>query len=273
MKVLFPTDFSEVSFKALKFAVEICSRFDGELVILHSLIKLKSHFIEADERHEENFQRVKGAEESIDKISGYILDMNPALKFDSYIIEGTPVESTLEARGADGVDLVVMGTTGAKGLTAIFGSTTGNVLQKTNAPLLVIPEDANFKGMFKTISFASRLEKSEYPYLEKIFTIKEKLEARLEILHVVNSEPDKDLENKGKVFIDNFKEDTSGIKINYLKGDDISETLDDYMSRCDDNLLVLMKRRTTIVEKIFNENVTKDMTLYGTSPLLIFPSS
>jgi nucleotide-binding universal stress UspA family protein len=59
--------------------------------------------------------------------------------FQKRIVSGDPATTILKAIDSEGIDLVIMGTHGRKGLEhAIFGSVAENVVKKSPVPVLVV---------------------------------------------------------------------------------------------------------------------------------------
>ncbi len=59
--------------------------------------------------------------------------------FQKRIVSGDPATAILKAIDSEGIDLVIMGTNGRKGLEhTIFGSVAENVVKKSPVPVLVV---------------------------------------------------------------------------------------------------------------------------------------
>ena len=79
---------------------------------------------------------IEDAEESVDKVWQ---QFQSCPNFQRKTIPGDPAFEILKTIESEGIDLVIMGTHGRKGLEhAIFGSVAEHVLQESPVPMLVI---------------------------------------------------------------------------------------------------------------------------------------
>ena len=143
-RLLVPVDFSRTSFAALELALELKSRFDASLEVLHvlepppirgpdalfaagaaPLTDVESHTLRTAKKemselverlHERGFRDVRGTVE-----------------------RGTPADVIVDMTGRRGFDLVVMGTEGRTGISRLLGaSVAGKVVRRSPVPVLTV---------------------------------------------------------------------------------------------------------------------------------------
>jgi nucleotide-binding universal stress UspA family protein len=157
-RVLFPTDFSEISLSALPFAASVARTFQSELKLLHVLVPGEYVFM---------------VPEITSDVSGVIeRDADARLLALKYSAELRGVRVGLpevftggfrllpEKIAADAIDLVVIATHGSKGLRhMLLGSVAEDVIHTASCPVLTIgpkaakTHDAEFRP--KHIVFAT----------------------------------------------------------------------------------------------------------------------
>jgi nucleotide-binding universal stress UspA family protein len=142
-RILIPTDFSEYSKQASKYACELAGRFTAELHLLHVvqpiILSESGGLLPPDVVIGEEGPR-KALEEL--KEPGF----DQAARVIREIRTGTPfVEIVRYARDND-IDLIVMGTHGRSGLIhALMGSVAEKVVRKAPCPVLTVrPEGHQF---------------------------------------------------------------------------------------------------------------------------------
>jgi len=147
-KILTPTDFSEFSQHALRYACEFTGRFSAELHLLHVIdesLTMPDPLMGAPVSDVELRDLQRNAEAAIEKLPE--ADWLDADRIAARVIQiGTPfVEIVRYARQHD-IDLIVMGTHGRTGLShALVGSTAERVVRKAPCPVLTIrPEGHDF---------------------------------------------------------------------------------------------------------------------------------
>jgi nucleotide-binding universal stress UspA family protein len=139
-RILFPIDFTENSFKILPYLFSIARKYDAMIYLLH-VVEDFSHWggfyiphIPFVQFHEE---ALKNAERTLDTVCTERLEGYPNLL--KKIVFGDPATEILKTIETEGIDLVIMGTHGRKGLDLVFfGSVAENVVKKSPAPVLTI---------------------------------------------------------------------------------------------------------------------------------------
>ncbi len=149
-KIVVPTDFSDNSYNALKYACEIFKYERSEICIIHAfadevyqLGNIKERSL-LDKRKDEVEQKTATA---LGKLMGRIKEYapNPKHKYISIAAFGSLIDEVNDLVERENTDIVVMGTRGAandRGNT--FGSNTLNVMKYVQCPVLAIPEDYGY---------------------------------------------------------------------------------------------------------------------------------
>ncbi len=140
-KILYPTDFSESSLEALKYAVDFARTSKARLILMHVVNeKIFSEGL--------NLPRVsppEALEQEMVKEAGRQLKMLiPAeelagLDSEMVILRGMPFLEIIRYAKANDIDLIVIGTHGRSGVEhIIFGSTAEKVVRKAPCPVLSV---------------------------------------------------------------------------------------------------------------------------------------
>jgi nucleotide-binding universal stress UspA family protein len=142
-KVLFPTDFSEMSNHALPYALRMAKIFDAELVMLHAVTVYEkdpnepTHDFPSLERYCAEVR--KAAEDQIQICIGKA--GASGVNATKAIVQGiSPHGSILDFVKEDGqIGMIVMSTHGHSGLAhVLLGSVTENVIRYSPCPVLVV---------------------------------------------------------------------------------------------------------------------------------------
>lgn len=140
--ILFPTDFSDVSFKALD---TLKTMHDGgvEKVILLHVVDLRLFFHMDDYAGVQEIQdqmqehRTTQAKNDLEEMAGKLRDQGFTVI--PKVVFGVPVREILNAEQEDGVELIVLGSHGRSNLAEIFlGSVAEKVMRKCSRPILMI---------------------------------------------------------------------------------------------------------------------------------------
>jgi nucleotide-binding universal stress UspA family protein len=143
-RILVPTDFSDCSKQAIKYACELAKRFGSELDLLHVVQPLTTNVSYGAPIPDALLHPEQPAEKELEAIA------EPALEHVSQVERcvrtGPPfLEIVRYARERD-IDLIVMGTHGRTGLVhALIGSVAEKVVRKASCPVLTVrPEGHQF---------------------------------------------------------------------------------------------------------------------------------
>jgi nucleotide-binding universal stress UspA family protein len=139
-KILYPTDFSEVSKKAINYIKQLKEAGTQEVVVLHVL---NEKGVEAMARYasgsfDELLQRVeKEAADEMKEIEADLKESGFKVKLRTEI--GIPLTDILKVEEEEGVSAIVIGSHGKSNVEEmLLGSVSEKVIRKSKNPVLVI---------------------------------------------------------------------------------------------------------------------------------------
>lgn len=139
-KILFPVDLSDVSPKIVPFVSTLIKKFDAEIHLLFVARRIGYYAdMYVDPASIQGFEEevIKGAEIKIDKFAKTYFKEYPECK--TKVVLGDAAEGIIDYIKANGIDLVVMGTHGRKGLDRIlFGSVARRVIRMSSVPVMSV---------------------------------------------------------------------------------------------------------------------------------------
>ena len=143
-RILVPTDFSESSERALKYAIRLGRPYKAEIVVLH-VFHLKEYLGLLSQREDidsaianqvldaSKSGAMEKLEDLVRRVDGKDVVVLPIL------LIGVPFEEIVRYGGEHEADLIVMPTHGRTGLAHfLLGSTTERVISHSACPVLVI---------------------------------------------------------------------------------------------------------------------------------------
>lgn len=141
-KILWPTDFSGPSYKALKTANELASHFSSELYIVHVITPMppiveippsRTSFNVSSYQDELKSSAEKSLQEVIDK------KISKKLAVHAIVANGDPAVEIARIVKKESVDLIVIATHGTSGWQRFFfGSVAEKVVRIVSSPVLTI---------------------------------------------------------------------------------------------------------------------------------------
>jgi nucleotide-binding universal stress UspA family protein len=140
-KILYPTDFSESSLEALRYAVTFARDFKARLVLMHVVNeKIFSEGLSLPRLEAPEALGQEMAAEAERQMRTLIPATERAgLDVEHVILRGMPFLEIIRYAKANDVDLIVIGTHGRSGMEhIIFGSTAEKVVRKAPCPVLSV---------------------------------------------------------------------------------------------------------------------------------------
>lgn len=128
-KILFCTDFSEHSERALKYALSLAMEYQAELTLLHVLEDIPT----TSDLQSTTAEVARRLEKLIPHEAPTLCTVKPTVRL------GKPYQEIIQLALEAQTDLVIMGVRGRNALDlAVFGSTTHRVIQLGSCPVLAV---------------------------------------------------------------------------------------------------------------------------------------
>ena len=209
--ILLPTDFSENSKNAIKFAMKF---FQGEKCTFHILNSQNlSRYITADVRSSAPGTSVyEGVLENnnreVKKLIQFCISLSEKEDFTFYskVDFANITDAINQAVHLNNIDLILMGTKGATGAAkVIFGSNTINVIRGVKCPVFAIPENYQYEEIKSVLlSLNYRFDITDKK-MEILLGIIKKHKASLKMLETLETEIER-INIKRKIVEEIFKD-------------------------------------------------------------------
>ncbi len=189
-KILYPTDFSGASQPALRHAMELCRRFNAQLVLTH----VRTPFSDDPNRPEYHFidegRYAAFIESELKKAAEGLPD-----DFRISTVIGrdvSPANGILRVAGEQNVDMIAMGTHGRSGLGHFFlGSVAERVVRHAKVPVLTVAskrdryrDDPLYRTILATYDFSVHSNEA----VIRARDLADAYGARLLVLYVIEQE-------------------------------------------------------------------------------------
>lgn len=259
-KILVPLDFSEASKNALNYALNLFSSTSIEITLLHVYGAHSTALVM------KSIDRVliKDAKAKLKEVTEDISAKAPNAKVKTVLAKEYAVSSISELADSGNYDFIVMGTKGVSGLKEVFiGSVAGGVISKTEAPVIVVPEDYNYQPFKKIIFALGNVEINNEKTIQPLKTLTQIEHVELEVLHIT-----KEGESDLKADLDILK-DLNPNYTNKSSEGDINKDISNYANSEHADLLCLLRTKRDFFHRLFSGSVTSKQTFDCSIPLLI----
>lgn len=184
-KFLVPTDFSDTSKNAAKYAAQAVAGVPGATIILYNVSDKIAAGADGSLLTETDDDRALILGNALQQLKDEIQPFAGGAAISTVLEYGSSLVENMEryVRHYD-IDMVIMGITGATRLEQIFiGSNTLDMVNTAICPVLIVPPDANFRQI-KTVVLASDLK--DVATTTPVAPIRSVLDIFKPTLHIVN---------------------------------------------------------------------------------------
>ncbi|MDT7827568.1 universal stress protein [Pricia sp. S334] len=272
-KLLVPVDFSKVSKNTVAFALDLAKLWNAKILFVHGFrVAFATYERPSMSPTVEPISTSGPSEEELsrEKLSNFLgtfphLD---AVAHSDIVGLGPAVNIIEQTADNENVDLVVMGTTGASEVEGFFiGTNSEKVSRKSPCPVLVIPVDFK-KHTIKTVCLALDDPNNNDVPLKILIDLLSAFNAKLRIVHI--STNDETAFSKEKV-LQRYQEPLSRIEHSFhvFYNENPQEGLKEFLDKYPIDLMALMYRQHSFLERLFQPGTRKKMVFKTEIPLLV----
>jgi nucleotide-binding universal stress UspA family protein len=266
--ILVPTDYSEAARNATYYAAELSKHLAAKLALFHAYhvpmrVAAGGGNLPAsgEEMEAEEVRRLRNYIESI-------RDNYPATSIGQVVRAGFAVEEIVDYAGDSDVDLVVMGTKGEGSHSEIFGSIASTVIREAHTPVLVVPEDAQFKDVSKIALAYDYSGISDPSVLNILIDMVKAFGSRLMIVDVLKRESDP--HGKHGDIIERLASQVDH-EFYFPVSDDPADAVLHFIEENNVDILATIPHKHGFFERMLGRSFTKKVALHTHVPLLALP--
>lgn len=268
--ILIPTDFSANAKNAAKYAISL---FGGdpanEFVLFNSYDLLFSNpevVISVFDMMEEDSKRGLELEKQ------YLSTLFPDKEFDIEVVSrrGETVRTIDDYAQKINADYIVMGTKGASGLKETFiGSNAAAVIKKATCPVILVPEEMDFKEPGEIIFATDYKGLEDIDELEPLRHLSSKYNAGITLLNVAKPGgiPDANQAVQGLKLNSYFN--PSMVTFEFIEESDVETGINQLLETGKYDILALVERKLGFLESLFHKSISKQLAYHIKIPILI----
>jgi nucleotide-binding universal stress UspA family protein len=267
-KIVLPTDFSETSKNAIAYTLQLTNKHDCEYELLNAYLPPSSSPEMAVSLSE---ILSKESEKALFSLFEEITsDVRYEDKKITLLSKYGDVEHVVDDLMQNNqYDLVSMGTKGASGIKEILiGSNASALINKLKKPVMIIPENAKFKRI-KNVLISTDYKKIGDHVLTPALELLKNETYHTYILHVhpEGELSDVKLEVEGLLFANQIKHLPHSY--HFTENNKPTIGINQFIEEHHIDLVIMIKRDKSFVQKLFQESVTSKMAMHSSVPLLI----
>ncbi|THD69837.1 universal stress protein [Robertkochia marina] len=277
-KILLPTDYSEVSVKAIDYASKLFGDYGCEFNVVHSFLLSRSGLSRLRKRYKDTKDFRKSEAAAKDEMRKLLRSLLESHKNDPHVyrayvtaqrIPDSIKQSVLELQ----CDMVVMATTGASGLKEVFlGSNAVKVIKKIDfCPLLLVPAGYEYVPVKKILFVNDFRRNFEIEELTPLRAMARVTGAKVVLLYVNDGEPFTPIQEGNRV---KLLEMFSGIEVEEQQmpmDNFLTDIIEEYSENHGVNMLAMIRNKHHPVYRLLREPVVKRIAFSSAIPFLVMP--
>ncbi|MCB0636104.1 MAG: universal stress protein [Lewinella sp.] len=275
--ILFPTDFSDAASRAFIYTLHLARKLEARVITLHVFQRpdisglmhiprgLEELYNSIDLYEFENYRDAVPVLDGIQRDKGFT-----DIEVVHTIHEGKTIDTILARARAEEAGLIVMGTTGARGLKELLlGSVAGEILENASCPVLAVPEQAVFDGRLNRIAFTTSFQEEEFRAIDRLLDLFKPFDPVVDIVNVDLAHTE--AHNRRMDQLRQTYATYEKVDFHVLEGTDLQPTLTAFLEQQRTDLVAMVTHKRNFLAELFQYSRTKAMSYHSHIPVLSFP--
>ncbi len=269
--ILLPTDFSDNAWNATKYALSMFDNQTCHFILMHSYYIAASATDYASAGFYESI--LSESETSLKQLKKRIqTELNPDNATFETVCEYGAVELVVQKIVEEkGVDLIVMGTQGASGITEIlFGSNTAKVINNVKCAVITVPGEVVFQPPATIVLAADYKEVEDDKVFQPLQEIAGRFDSNVMVVNVLKEgEVTVGVEEALQGWILSDQLGNVSHTFHTHNNNDPEEGINAFAHENKADMIAMVKRDHPFFERLFSRSITKKMAYHTDVPLLV----
>ena len=275
-KILLPTDFSENSWNAIAYALQLFKNEICEFYLLNAYTPVIYHveyvLVNAAKYGLGDAVRenaLKNLDDFKDRMTKSFT--NPKHTIKTIAAFNTLVSEIKEIVEKKKIDYVVMGTKGATGAAEVlFGSNTVHVFKNVNCPILAVPDAFDFETPHEVLFPTDyEIEYKDY-HLKPLLDISSLFNTRVNILNVSKGYDLSEAQETHKQVLEKKFEHVTHL-FHRVNSKSVAEAITQFQLKSRINLLVMINNKHSFFQNLFFKSTINQIGFHLNIPFLVIP--
>ena len=274
--ILLPTDFSENSWNAIKYAIQFFRNTSCNFYLLYvnklsNMVADDSYYIPTTNVIEDTY--VKPAKVQLRRVLKRIskeFPENDSHRFYTLSDYDFFIDSIRKHVVENKIDLIVMGTKGASGFEKlIIGTNTGDVITKVKCTTIIVPENAQFKEL-KEIAFPTDFSlRYGIETLNPLSNVIDNFGSSLRIVHIGKKrEALNENQKKNKELLEDYFSQQKH-SLHFLTSKKVEESIQCFVESRDINMIAMVAKNLNYFQQLLFHSRVEEISYHTDIPFLV----
>lgn len=268
--IIVPTDFSDTSKNAARFAVQVAAQVPDAHILLYNMFDKVLAGSDGSPLTDEPEARKAIRMAALEEMKAELMAI-ASTKITCIAEEDNSFLDSLERLARyQKADLIIMGITGATRLEQIFmGSNALNMTDRNVCPVMIVPPDAQFKGI-KNVLFATDMKDIEKSVPVK--PLQDVLNLFNPMVHVVNVDSDHYVE-----LTEEYKKERAEVEkilknykreFYFIRMYDFMDAISQFTHDNQIDVIITVPHKNSFLSSLFKTSHTKKLAYHSSVPLV-----
>ncbi|GAA4296123.1 universal stress protein [Aestuariibaculum suncheonense] len=274
--ILLPTDFSDNSWNAITYALQLFKEDTCTIYLLNTYTPAIYHveYVLVQPAQFGMYDAVR--EHAINSLEEFKIRIKTEFNNPKHTIETIATFNTLiseinEIVTEKHIDYVIMGTQGATGAKEIlFGSNTVHALKHVKCPLLAIPSGFKFEELHEVLFPTDYGIQYEERHVKPIFDLISLDFTQVNILHVLDGYGLAEYQKENKATLKTYFKEATYL-IHEVDRQTVEEGISNFQLQTRINLLVMINNKHSFFTNLFFKSTINQIGFHLNVPFLVIP--
>ncbi|MEN3322150.1 universal stress protein [Mariniflexile soesokkakense] len=276
-KILLPTDFSDNSWNAIKYALSFFKESVCHFYLIHTYtpVVYQIEYMEVSTAQFGLLDAMKEtAKKGLEKVQMQIDEefKNSKHSFTQLACFNTLTAEISEQTSKNDVDYVVMGTKGATGAVGIlFGSNTMHAIKNAKCAVLAVPSDFTFEKPTEVLFPSDYQVEFQEQHVKPILDVATMFHSRVNILNASFGYDLSDYQESNKKLLETYFNKITHL-FHSISNQTVEEAIAKFQLKHRINLLVMINNKHSFFENLFFRSTINHIGFHLNIPFLVIPS-
>lgn len=276
-KILLPTDFSNNSWNAIKYGLQLYKNETCTFYLLNTYSPVIYHveyvlvnpgqFGLYDTARETSLEQLKTLKKRIIRTC-----KNPNHTFEIVSRFNTLIPEIKDTIKELQIDLIVMGTKGATAASEVlFGTNTVHTIKNVKCPVLAIPDNFDFETPLEILFPTDYEVEYQTDHISPFLDIAKTFHSRIHVLNASYGYDLSETQEKNRLILDAYFGNTAHL-FHSVSNQKVTEAIQNFQLKTHINLLVMINNKHSFFEKLFFKPIINEIGFHLNIPFLVIPS-
>ncbi len=267
-KILFPTDMKASSVGLLHIAGTLTEKLNGSIAFYHSFQLERPDHRYTEEQLKKTIQEQK--ESLLPQLKQFTADFKAEVPVQHLIDRSDLIEGIHRYEHEKNIDWLILTYRKSKGFfNQVFGSRLEQIIEKSHAHMLILPDGYSGSGDFKRFAFTSKLTDLNLLALMDVDHLSKVYAATINFISI-----DPDISERDRLIVSRYEKAMRKVldrpfHIHLLEHKNVPDAVLEWVPENDIDLLIMFKKHKGTADKVLRQSLVNQLLGKAQIPIIL----